>query len=98
MEYQINLPEYISKCINKSKPQLQCNGKCALTKKIKEKEQNDSKKNLVFYEYSSLYVHKEHFILTMFKPNAVTFEKHFLPYLINYRFEYNTAVFRPPVS
>lgn len=30
-------------CINKAKPQLKCDGKCFLAKKIKEAEQNEEK-------------------------------------------------------
>src|SRR3546814_3580685 len=57
VEYQIHLPAYIAKCINKDQPQLHCNGQCALMKKIEDKEDKEAKKNLVVYEYSSLYVH-----------------------------------------
>jgi hypothetical protein len=96
MEYQINLPEYLSKCINKDKPLLDCNGQCVFMKKIQEKEQKEAKKNLVAYEYSALYVHNEHAVFTMYKPNEET--GHLLPYLNNYRFQYNTAIFRPPVG
>lgn len=98
MEYQINLPEYLSKCINKDKPELHCNGKCVLMEKIKEKEQKEANKNLVAYEYSALYVHKEQTVFTMYQPNEETYESHLLPYLNNYRFQYNTAIFRPPVG
>lgn len=98
MEYQIHLPEYLSKCINKDKPELHCNGKCVLMEKIKENEQKEAKKNLVVYDYSALYVHKEHITLTIYQPNEESGEKSFSPYLIDYRFEYNTSIFRPPVS
>lgn len=50
--FQLN-KEYIASvlCVNKAKPQLQCKGKCYLTKKIKQAEQEeksqerDSQKN-----------------------------------------------------
>lgn len=96
MEYQIHLPNYLSQCINKDKPQLQCNGKCVLMQKIKEKEQKETKKNLVAYEYSPLYLHNEYIVFTMDKPNEVIQEEHFLHYLINYTFKYNNSIFRPP--
>lgn len=98
MEYQIRLPEYLSKCVNKDKPQLQCNGQCVFMKKIKEKEQKEAKKNLLAYEYSSLYVHNEYAGFTMYQPKEESDEHSSLPYMINYTFEYNTAIFRPPVG
>jgi len=98
VEYQIHLPDYIAMCINKDKPQLHCDGQCVLMKKIREKEKEETKKNLLVYEYSALYVHKERPVLTLYRPNEEPLDKPFSPYLIDYRFNYNTPIFRPPIS
>lgn len=98
VEYQIHLPEYLAKCINKDQPQLHCNGQCVLMKKIKDKEKEETKKNLVVYEYSALYMHTENTISTTYQLNEEANESHFSPYLIDYRFNYNTPIFRPPIS
>lgn len=98
LEYQIHLPEYIAKCINKDQPQLNCNGQCVLMKKIAEKEEKETKKNLVVYDYSSLYVHNRHTVFTLYQPKEEINKNHFLPYLINYGFNYHTSIFRPPIS
>ncbi|MEC3879496.1 hypothetical protein [Parapedobacter sp. 10938] len=98
VEYQIHLPDYIAKCINKDKPQLHCDGQCVLMKKIEEKEDKEAKKNVVLYEYSSLYVHNGRIALTLPQPREVIDQNHFSPYLIDYGFNYHTAVFRPPIS
>lgn len=98
VEYQIHLPEYLAKCINKSRPQLHCNGQCVLMKKIREKEKQETQKNLLVYEYSALYVHKEH---TIFEPLPLAEESvvsSFSPYLTNYAFTYRASVFRPPIA
>lgn len=44
VDYQAN-KEYIRAvlCINRDKPKLGCEGKCQLTKKLKEQEQNEKK-------------------------------------------------------
>src|SRR5690606_6824622 len=97
VEYQIHLPEYLAKCINKDRPQLHCNGQCVLMKKIEEKEKEETKKNIVVYEYSSLYVHKENTIYTLYQPNEEAHQSHFSPYLIDYTFNYNTPIFHPPI-
>lgn len=98
LDYQLNLPDYIAMCINKNKPQLHCDGQCVLMKKIREKEKEDTKKNLVIYEYSAHYVHKEQIFFTLYQPNEEIIEKTFSPYLIDYRFTYNSPIFRPPIA
>ncbi|MBL1408837.1 MULTISPECIES: hypothetical protein [Sphingobacterium] len=98
MEYQIHLPEYLAKCINKDRPQLHCNGQCVLMKKIREKEKQETKKNLVVYEYSSLYVHKDYTVFQSHSPAEEPLENSFSPYLTTYAFSYRTSVFRPPIA
>ncbi|RYG43553.1 MAG: hypothetical protein EOO01_21125 [Chitinophagaceae bacterium] len=39
--YLIEKKEYIKRCENKNRPQLQCNGKCQLMKKIKEQQEKE---------------------------------------------------------
>ena len=40
-DYYINTTAYAANCINKSKPQMHCNGKCQLQKKINTEENKD---------------------------------------------------------
>src|ERR1700733_11717055 len=42
--YYINTPAYAANCINKDNPQMHCNGKCQLQKKLNE-ENNKDKQN-----------------------------------------------------
>lgn len=98
MDYQLHLPEYLAKCINIDRPQLQCNGSCVLMEKIREKEEEETKRNLVVYEYSALYVHKERPVFTLNQPNEEIRRNHFSPNLIDYRFTYHSAIFRPPIA
>jgi hypothetical protein len=39
--YYTNTAAYAKNCENKAKPQLHCNGKCQMMKKIKEEENKD---------------------------------------------------------
>jgi hypothetical protein len=41
-EYKINKKAFAKNCINKAKPQLQCQGKCQMRKKIKEEQEQES--------------------------------------------------------
>lgn len=97
VEYQIHLPEYVLACINKDKPQLHCDGQCVLMKKIAEKEKEETQKNLIVYEYSTHYVHKERDVFVMNPTYREIEPKPFSPYLIQYSFAYEAPVFRPPI-
>lgn len=98
MEYQLHLPDYIAQCINKSRPELHCDGQCVLMKKIAEKEEKHASKNAVAYEYSALYVHNDRLALHIPQPTADTGRQHFTPYRADYRFNHHNAVFHPPMS
>ena len=39
--YYIDNQQYAKNCINKSKPQLHCNGKCQMMKKLKQEQKKD---------------------------------------------------------
>ncbi|WP_017259538.1 hypothetical protein [Pedobacter arcticus] len=98
VEYQGHLTEYIAKCVNKDKPQLHCNGQCVFMKKMKQQDEKQAKKNLVAYEYSAFYIHNECYTINLYTPKEEINESQFSPYLIGYRFNYHTSIFRPPVS
>ncbi|MFB5944207.1 hypothetical protein [Albibacterium profundi] len=98
MDYQINLPDYIAKCINKDKPELHCDGQCVLMKKIKEQEKRETQKNYVVYDYSALYVHKEYLVLETQLPSGESGQNQFLAYLDNYTYEYHSPIFHPPLA
>jgi len=98
VDYQLHLPTYLAACINQDKPQLHCDGQCVLMKKVKKAEKEETKKNLVAYEYSAHYLHRERPAFTLYQPNEENIETTFSPYLIDYRFTYHTSVFRPPIG
>ena len=41
LDYYNNTGQYAKVCINKSKPKLHCNGRCAMMKKLKAEEKNE---------------------------------------------------------
>lgn len=98
MDYQLRLPEYLAKCINKDKPELHCNGQCVLMQKIKEKEKKETKEHMLVYEFSAYYVHKEYTLFDAFHFNEESRDKVFIHYLMDYSFNYYTSIFRPPVA
>lgn len=42
-DYYVNTERYYKNCENKAKPQLKCNGKCQMTKKVQEEEKKEQK-------------------------------------------------------
>ncbi len=42
-DYNINPQAFANNCINKAKPQMHCNGKCQMMKKILEQEKKEKK-------------------------------------------------------
>lgn len=98
IEYQLHLPEYLAKCINQDRPELHCNGQCVLMQKIKEKEQKETKKNLLVYEYSALYMHRESTTFDWCAQQEENTAQHETPYLSGYVFQYATGLFRPPLA
>ncbi|MBO9573826.1 MAG: hypothetical protein J7497_16690, partial [Chitinophagaceae bacterium] len=39
--YIVQQKEYMKQCVNKARPQMHCNGKCLLMKKIEEQEKKE---------------------------------------------------------
>ena len=97
VEYVINY-DYISKvlCINKDKPELNCNGKCQLMMKL-EKQQKDDFKSLriSMEEYPIGFVS----ILNIDLEDKLLFikEKESFLYKKNYYYLFNKEVFHPPI-
>jgi len=44
VDYMLDKADYVRHCVNKSRPQMHCNGKCQLMKKIAEQEKNEQQK------------------------------------------------------
>jgi len=96
VEYVINY-DYIAKvlCINKDKPELSCNGKCQLMKKL-EQQQND--------DFNSLRIHMEEYpigfvdLLTLSEKNINTSLKksNLFSYKQNYFYLFDKDIFHPP--
>ena len=42
-DYYVNTERYYAKCVNKARPQLKCNGKCQMSKKIQAEENKEQK-------------------------------------------------------
>ncbi|WP_242084152.1 hypothetical protein [Aestuariivivens sediminis] len=96
LEYALN-HEYIANflCMNKEKPELQCNGKCHLTKELKKQQEQEP--------FSALSVSMEHYpigFVTIFQINGLSIcslnVNHIYSYNRLYQFNYCQDKSQPP--
>ena len=101
LDYVLNY-EYISTqlCVNRDKPQLQCNGKCYLMQALAEQATQDkdaNKKSTLKLDERTLLFHQEYVLswrpLTMTLP----WQRPVDTYCLNYRFLYSSEQYRPPI-
>ncbi len=97
--YQINkkvIAEVL--CVNKDKPELNCNGKCYLVKKLKEEESKHESQDPFYLSsgFEILFdVPESEFILNReieYNSNSIT------PYLLSTYTTYFSQVFHPPAN
>ncbi|WP_148868671.1 hypothetical protein [Tenacibaculum adriaticum] len=95
VEYAINY-DYISKvlCINKDKPELNCNGKCQLMKELKKQKDDD---------FKSLRVQMEEYPIGFVqlmslnnKKQIVAYKTHQFYYQQDYSYLFEFSTFHPP--
>lgn len=74
LSYFTNTEAYEKYCVNKSKPQLHCNGQCQMAKKIKAEEEKDQKDPLKSAKFSEVVIINENAfarVETFFIPAAL---------------------------
>ena len=102
--YELNIDYIIETyCVNKDKPQLQCNGKCHLAKQLQiQNDENSTKGNVnttavleCFYPIFNNFQEYKSSVKTMdFFPKR----NHINHYANTYSFLRDVSLFRPPIS
>ncbi len=94
--YLIN-QDYIAEflCINKDKPELECNGKCYLTKQLKEISE-EKEKNLPAIAMEDYPIGIMTFTLFEISQDTKAILQTNFQYTNNYRYSYLNLVFHPP--
>lgn len=98
VDYYLNLPEYLAKCININKPELHCDGQCFLMQKMEEAGKQESKSNLLINEYNTLYVLKDYIVFSMEQLAKDYTNNLYTPYTVAYIYNYYHTIFKPPVA
>jgi len=95
-DYAIRMDDYLAFCENKDRPEIQCNGRCQLDKKIQQEnhkdQQNPERKSEHKNEYCTL--QSDYFLpdLNTYKMETTV---HF-PYTQGEECKRSTFVFHPP--
>jgi len=61
LSYYTNTAAYERYCVNKAHPELHCNGKCQMAKKIRAEQERDQKDPLKSFRLSELVISDQHF-------------------------------------
>ena len=97
LDFYLN-QEYIAAnlCVNRDKPAMHCNGKCHLSKKLKEEDKRDQD-SPERKDHRSEIFYAAWFQQTSLKPTATLTTHNYLhPYCIGTPIDQPTGVFRPP--
>lgn len=94
--YNLNI-EYIIKelCENKNKPELKCNGKCFLKKKMSEadKAEKETKEVIKQVEFAVILPHKQ----LILNGDYIDFENSLTEIINLYSHNLNNRIFHPPL-
>jgi hypothetical protein len=97
LSYFTNKQAYEKYCVNKARPQLHCDGKCQMAKKIKAEEERDQKdplKNSLSSEVTM--INENHFVSIQPEFIALIIRKDIFPHSIGNVMERSRSFFHPP--
>ena len=95
VDYQVNLERIVEEfCINKDKPELECNGKCHLAEQLANEEERKGEEEIRVLEVPCVNLSISH-VSTVVSP---VFVKKYsqIPYQNTYTFLLKRGVFHPP--
>lgn len=97
LSYFTNKQAYEKYCVNKARPQLHCDGKCQMAKKIKAEEERDQKDPLKGSSFSEVVlIHQDHFIRIQPVFIAATHKVDLFPFTMGYPLDRSRSYFHPP--
>lgn len=97
LSYFTNKQAYEKYCVNKARPQLHCDGKCQMAKKIKAEEERDQKdplKNSLSSEVTM--INENHFVSIHPEFIALVIREDIFPHSIGNVVDRSRSFFHPP--
>lgn len=97
VEYVVNY-DYISKvlCVNKEKPETNCNGKCHLTNELKQQQEEENKNNHLVVSLEEYPIGFVYIICLEREENTQENIKNHFNYCENYNLLFSDTFFHPP--
>lgn len=96
LSYLTNTEIYQENCVNKAKPEMHCQGKCQMNKKIKEQEEKEQKDPLKNFKYSEVCMVSPETVLSQPYEIWIAVSKESVPLSIGNICDYSTSLFHPP--
>lgn len=99
MYYETHLSEIIEKyCVNKDKPELQCNGKCHLAKELSVLSENTDNQDATSVSVIAFFPVYFHEITEAYKPlNFIEILDSYKDYTCTYKYLLSARVDKPPI-
>ena len=98
LDYGLNIQSYIQNCINKTKPQMQCNGKCGMYKKLEKEEKGETSTNVNKAEKAVEQFIKLESIILVLPSQILSCDIQYLSYNNHYNHFIIKYLLRPPIS
>lgn len=96
LSYFTNKQAYERYCVNKARPQLHCDGKCQMAKKIKAEEEKDQKDPLKSSFSETVLILQDHFIRIQPVYFPLALKVNHVPNAIGHTREMSRSCFHPP--
>jgi len=96
-DYYANTGSYAKNCINKAKPQLHCNGKCQMMKKLQREEKKDQQNQERKEYYKHLITLSAKSFFATLPINFISFNEILYPtFNEDKEFKISNKIFHPP--
>ncbi|WP_157976877.1 hypothetical protein [Taibaiella helva] len=96
LSYFTNKRAYERYCVNKARPQLHCDGKCQMAKKIKAEEERDQKDPLKSTASETVLILQDHFVRIQPVYLPLALKVNIFPYAIGHTRDMSRSCFHPP--
>lgn len=97
-DYYVNTERYYKNCENKARPQLKCNGKCQMAKKVQEEEKKEQKNPGMKFDLKSEVCTIYTSTVLQPLPTIITEKKYSLIDIPSLKNGFDSRIFHPPIS
>jgi hypothetical protein len=96
LDYRINLDSFLRECINRSKPQLGCKGKCQMTMRLQERESQSKEGDAIPKSGSFSPISSKSFFQVLIEPWELQQKSHVLVVQSVFLLSFFRDIFHPP--